>query len=106
MRSPDPVSASHVPGRLLAALGRARAGAAGVAGGIVTAVAAAGRALAQSPTPSNVVSGDPRSSGQGPGLVGDPGGAIAAVLLVAALALVLTLLYVRATGGPGRRPTG
>jgi hypothetical protein len=84
---------------------RTRSAIAGGITGIVIAVVIAGRALAESPVPSSAVSGDPRSSGQGPGLVGDPAGAIAAVLLVAAVALVLTLLYVRATGGPGQ-PSG
>jgi len=59
------------------------------------------RALAASPTPDAV--GDPRSSGQGPGLVGDPLAAILIVVAIALVALVATLVYVRATGGPGRR---
>ena len=61
-------------------------------GGFVTTV------LAASPGPS-AAGGDPRSSGQGPGLVGDP---LAAVLLVLAIGLVSTLAtigYVRLTGG-------
>jgi hypothetical protein len=58
-------------------------------------------ALAASPTPDAV--GDPRSSGQGPGLVGDPLAAILIVVAIAFLALLATLVYVRATGGPGRR---
>ena len=41
--------------------------------------------------------GDPRSSGQGPGLVGDPGWAILIVLVIGISALVLTLAYVRLT---------
>jgi hypothetical protein len=59
-------------------------------------------ALAASPTPSAVVGGDPRSSGQGPGLVGDPLTAIALVLLIGIGTVVVTTLYVRSTGG--RRP--
>lgn len=63
--------------------------------------------LAGSPSPTAAAGGDPRSSGQGPGLVGDP---LAVIVLVAAIALaslVATLLYVRLTGGrrdprPGR----
>lgn len=61
---------------------------------------AAGAALAASPTPSPQV-GDPRSGGQGPGLVGDPLLAILLVVAIGGLSLVATLLYVRATGGPG-----
>ena len=56
-------------------------------------------ALAASPTPSPVVGGDPRSSGQGPGLVGDPLTAIALVLLIGIGTAVITTLYVRSTGG-------
>jgi hypothetical protein len=59
-------------------------------------------ALAASPVPTAAAVGDPRSSGQGPGLVGDPLAAVVAVAAIAGLALVATLLYVRATGGPRR----
>ena len=38
--------------------------------------------LAASPPPSPGAGGDPRSSGQGPGLVGDPGFALLAVVLI------------------------
>ena len=41
--------------------------------------------------------GDPRSNGQGPGLVGTPGLAIAGVAVIAVLAIVVTTIYVRAT---------
>jgi hypothetical protein len=61
-------------------------------------------ALAASPSPSNGAGGDPRSSGQGPGLVGDPLLAILVVAAIGVLALVATLAYVRATGGS--RTTG
>ena len=59
--------------------------------------------LAASPTPTAEVGGDPRSSGQGPGLVGDPLLAIGIVVAIGLVVLVATLLYIRATGGP--RPT-
>jgi hypothetical protein len=59
---------------------------------------AAGVALAASPTPSPQL-GDPRSGGQGPGLVGDPLLAIAVVVAIGVLSLAGTLVYVRATGG-------
>jgi len=55
---------------------------------------------AASPEPTTVPAGDPRSSGQGPGLVGDPLTAILVVAVIAAIAITATLLYVRATGGP------
>ena len=76
---------------------------ASVAVGTGAALALLGSAavsLAGSPAPTAAAGGDPRSSGQGPGLVGDP---VAAIVLVAAIALaslVATLLYVRLTGGP------
>ena len=54
-------------------------------------------ALAASPTPTAGAGGDPRSSGQGPGLVGDPLFAVVAVVAIGVAALVLTLAYVRLT---------
>lgn len=53
-------------------------------------------ALAASPTPAPAA-GDPRSSGQGPGLVGDPLFALLAVVTIGLLAVVATLVYVRLT---------
>jgi hypothetical protein len=53
--------------------------------------------LGASPTPSSMPGGDPRSSGQGPGLVGDPVFAVVAVLAIGLGALILTLAYVRMT---------
>jgi hypothetical protein len=71
--------------------------------GVVWAVlgAATATALAASPAPS-AAAGDPRSSGQGPGLVGDPLVAVALVIGIGLLAAGLTIGYVRLTGG--RRP--
>jgi hypothetical protein len=43
--------------------------------------------------------GDPRSVGEGPGLVGNPLFAIVLVIGIGAVAAGLTALYVRATGG-------
>ena len=68
-----------------------------------TAVAA----LAASPSPTvAAAAGDPRSSGQGPGLVGDPLWAIVIVVVIGVTALLATLAYVRTTRGredaPGR----
>jgi hypothetical protein len=72
--------------------------------GVVHALVAASISLAlaspvqaASPTPSAGLGGDPRSSGQGPGLVGDPVIALVAVLAIGLGALVLTLLYLRLT---------
>jgi hypothetical protein len=68
----------------------------GVAWAVRGAVTAT--ALAASPAPTGA-GGDPRSSGQGPGLVGDPLSAIALVLAIGLGATLLTLAYVRLTGG-------
>ena len=65
-------------------------------------LAVASPVLAASPTPSSLPGGDPRSSGQGPGLVGDPLFAIGVVVLIGLVALGVTAAYVRATGGPRR----
>lgn len=54
---------------------------------------------AASPSP---VAGDPRSSGEGPGLVGEPMFAIAVVALIALVSVVATLAYIRFTRGGGR----
>ena len=65
------------------------------AGGLVTS------ALAATAAPSVAEGGgDPRSNGQGPGLVGTPGLAIVGVVLIAALAIVVTTIYVRLTAPP------
>jgi hypothetical protein len=55
--------------------------------------------LAASPSPG-AEAGDPRSAGQGPGLVGDPLTAVFAVLAIGAFAVVATLVYVRLTNRP------
>lgn len=61
--------------------------------------------VAAEPAASPGSGGDPRSPGQGPGLVGDPLFAIGAVLVVAITSVVLTLAYVRLTSARfnGRR---
>jgi hypothetical protein len=69
-------------------------------------------AFAASGDPSVAVgAGDPRSNGQGPGLVGTPGLAIVGVLAIAVVAILATTIYVRMTApsssagrsDPGRR---
>jgi hypothetical protein len=60
-------------------------------------LAGAAAALAASPTPA--AGGDPRSSGQGPGLVGDPAFAVLAVLAIGIGTIAVTLAYIRLTGG-------
>jgi hypothetical protein len=69
----------------------------GVAWALVGAMT--GTASAASPLPTAAAGGDPRSSGAGPGLVGDPFLAIGLVIALGVLAAVATILYVRLTGG-------
>ncbi len=64
---------------------------------------APGAVIGASPDPTPAGVGDPRSSGAGPGLVGDPLGAILAVTGIGAAALGLTLVYVRVTAKPDDR---
>jgi hypothetical protein len=64
-----------------------------------------GVAVVASPQPS-AVTGDPRSNGQGPGLVGTPGLAILGVALIAILSIVVTTLYVRFTAASQTSESG
>ena len=66
---------------------------------VLLVVAIAGPVLAASPSPSGAIGGDPRSPGQGPGLMGDPAFAILAVIGIGLAATLGTLAYVRLTGG-------
>jgi hypothetical protein len=70
-----------------------------LSGAVVLAILglATGTAAAASPTASPGIGGDPRSSGSGPGLVGEPLVALGIVALIALLAVVGTLIYIRAT---------
>ena len=63
-------------------------------------------ALAASPTAESTpaTGGDPRSSGEGPGLVGEPGLAILAVVAIAILAVLVTTAYVRWTSSRSEPP--
>ena len=61
---------------------------------------AAATALAASPTPRP--GSDTRTTGGGPGLVGDPALALLGVLGIAVLSVVASLAYVRLTGGRRR----
>ena len=80
-----------------------RASVAAILASVVLQLVVPAVALGASPTPTPGL-GDPRSPGQGPGLVGDP---LTAILVVAAIAVVtvgITLAYVRLTArrGDGR----
>lgn len=69
-----------------------------VAVSLIEWLAMATIALGASPSPSTGAGGDPRSSGQGPGLVGDPVFAVLAVVAIGLASLAVTLAYVRLTG--------
>jgi hypothetical protein len=75
-------------------------GALGTAAVAVAWLGHASATLAADPTASSAPGGDPRSAGEGPGLVGDPLLAIVLVVALGILALGATLLYVRLSGGP------
>lgn len=80
---------------------RHRAGA-GVLAAVLAWLAAAATALADSPAPSPAAIGDPRGGPQASGFAGDPGLAIALVVVIALASVLATLAWVRATGGPAR----
>ena len=76
-----------------------------VAGAVLAALVWSAFALAASaasPSPGPATGGDPRSSGQGPGLVGDPAFALLAVVAIGLGTVAATLIYVRLTARPGR----
>ena len=79
------------------------AGIAATVAAVVQLTAAAAWAASPSPTAA-AAAGDPRSSGQGPGLVGDPLWALAIVVVIGVTALVATLAYVRTTRGSEDAP--
>jgi hypothetical protein len=95
------ILASDAPRRPLAAAIALALGFVGVTLGLAWALigAATQTALAASPSPSAATGGDPRSSGQGPGLVGDPLLAIGLMLAIGLGTALVTTLYVRLTGG-------
>ena len=67
-----------------------------LAASVVVWLADAAGALAASPSPP-AGGGDPRSAGEGPGLVGDPLYAVLVVVLIAITATVATTVWVRLT---------
>lgn len=70
-----------------------------LAAAIALAMAIVGAVAAASPSPSGAIGGDPRSAGQGPGLVGDPAVAILLVIAIGLISMLGTLAYVKLTGG-------
>jgi hypothetical protein len=71
--------------------------AAGVLWWIVSSIVSPGAVDGASPIPSVLPGSDTRSSGEGPGLVGNPAFAILGVVGIALLAILATLAYVRLT---------
>jgi len=80
---------------------RAAALVAAVLVGLPGTLATAAVTLAASPDATSASVGDPRSAGQGPGLVGDPGLAIVLVALIALASILITVAYLRLTAGSG-----
>ena len=70
-------------------------------GSLGLGLVAAASTFAAEPGATPGTGGDPRSPGQGPGLVGDPLFAIGVVVLVALISIGLTFGYVRLTGSRG-----
>jgi hypothetical protein len=92
------VAACLVAGAILIVAGLAWAG----FGAIGDAIAIVGRAIvpvALAASPSPAVGGDPRSSGEGPGLVGEPGIAILVVAVIAITSILVTTAWIRLTDG-------
>ncbi len=76
---------------------RARSAIAAGVLGTAALLASVATVLAATPAPSAAAGGDPRSAGQGPGLMGDPAFAVLAVVAIGLGAVVLTLVYLRLT---------
>ena len=85
MRCCDPIR-RRLPGVLALAIGWL----------LVVALPALALGADPSATPGGEA-GDPRSSGQGPGLVGNPGWALAIVAVIGVTTVLVTLAYVRVT---------
>jgi hypothetical protein len=69
---------------------------------MVSAIAVLGAAVVPAvyaATPTPAPGGDPRSSGEGPGLVGEPGLALLIVVAIAVVSIVATTVYIRLTDG-------
>jgi hypothetical protein len=97
---PRIVAACFIVGTALLATGLAWAGLGAVMSAIVPVALAASPSAEGSAAPG----GDPRSAGEGPGLVGQPGIALLAVLGIAALAIIATTAYIRLTSGEPSQP--
>ena len=89
----------------MSAVHAGRAPVAAAVAAVALLVAGVSVALGAEPSASPLA-GDPRSAGEGPGLVGDPLLAIGGVVAIALVAVIGTLLWVRATAGSRERTPG
>jgi hypothetical protein len=91
----------------LIAVGLVWAGLAAVLPAVVSIVVPVARAASPGAEATPATGGDPRSSGEGPGLVGEPAIAIIAVVAIAVVAIILTTAWIRWTAprddGPRER---
>jgi hypothetical protein len=90
------------PRRVSAARATIGAAVAGLVLALALATGLPGPVVAADPTPTAGAGGDPRSAGEGPGLVGDPLLAIGGVVVVGFGSVVLTVVYVRLSRGRHR----
>jgi hypothetical protein len=98
---PRIAAACFVAGGVLVVAGLAWAGLGAIAASFVGDAVPIAFGASPSPPPAG---GDPRSSGEGPGLVGQPFLALLAVIAIALVAVVLTTAYVRLTTRPDKPP--
>lgn len=98
---PRIAAACFVLGAVLLVAGLAWAGLGAIADRLVGDAVAIALAASPSAAPAG---GDPRSAGEGPGLVGQPVLALLAVIAIALAAVVLTTAYVRLTARSERPP--
>ena len=98
---PRIAAACFVAGGVLVVAGLAWAGLGAIAATFVGDAVPIALGASPSPPPAG---GDPRSSGEGPGLVGQPFLALLAVVAIALVAVVVTTAYIRLTARP-EKPT-
>lgn len=103
---PRVAAISLVAGAALVVAGLAWAGLGAVLPAIVSILVPVALGASPGADASPATGGDPRSSGEGPGLVGEPFVAVLAVVAIAVLAVVVTTAWIRWTASrpEGRRP--
>jgi hypothetical protein len=91
-------------GAALLGIGLAWAGLSAVLPAVVSAVVPVALGASPGTEATPATGGDPRSEGEGPGLVGEPALAILAVVAIAIVAIVLTTAWIRWTAARDREP--